>query len=82
MPAIVQLGQLIIPVVLLLWLALMPAGGRMGLVLQSLSVAAEVDIALPLSEGDTVTVGDLLSEMGNSGNSSGPHMHLRAQHPN
>ncbi|MDO9477343.1 MAG: M23 family metallopeptidase [Pseudohongiella sp.] len=40
MPAIVQLGQLIIPVVLLLWLALMPAGGRMGLVLQSLSAAA------------------------------------------
>ncbi|MDP3517959.1 MAG: M23 family metallopeptidase [Pseudohongiella sp.] len=40
MPAIVQLGQLLVPLILLLWLALLPARGRGALVLQGLSVGA------------------------------------------
>lgn len=40
MPAIVQVGQFFLPLILLLWLALWPAAGRVALVLQCFSVAA------------------------------------------
>lgn len=34
---------------------------------------------MAVSEGDQLSVGDLLGEMGNSGNSSEPHLHVHAQ---
>ncbi|MDO9521542.1 MAG: M23 family metallopeptidase [Pseudohongiella sp.] len=40
MPVSVQLAQLLIPLIVLLWLALLPASGWLALIVQSLSVAA------------------------------------------
>jgi hypothetical protein len=37
--------------------------------------------SLRVAPGDTVTVGDLLGEVGNSGASTEPHLHIHAQRP-
>ncbi|PSF08122.1 M23 family metallopeptidase [Marinobacter halophilus] len=35
--------------------------------------------SIAVATGDRITTGDLLGQMGNSGNSSEPHLHLHAQ---
>jgi murein DD-endopeptidase MepM/ murein hydrolase activator NlpD len=35
--------------------------------------------SIAVAAGDTVKAGDILGQMGNSGNSSEPHLHLHAQ---
>ncbi|WP_417565818.1 hypothetical protein [Marinobacter sp.] len=77
MPWMVIFIQLILPVLMLIWLALFPAAGLFALGLQVLSVGA---IAKAVDGIEGMRIPDMnRGEMGNSGNSSEPHLHIHAQ---